>query len=505
MTRTHRTVALLALWAPIMAACPPPYEGTTTTDAATETGSTGSEATTSTSNPTTGSESTGEPTTGPGTSSTGPGTSSTTDNTTGEMGCADDAACQAQDPNTPFCVDKACVDCKGAADPDAACAGLDMNAPVCDADTGKCVVCTAENKQLCIGDKPVCDVAVNQCVGCSENADCPDSACNQESGACFGVEYVIWVDAAAQCDIGDGSMAMPFCQIAQALDKVAMNDPAAGWTIKIKAGNYIQPTLTVPEGALLAMVGDGGVAKLKGTTAATLQVGVNTKLHLGKLNLSSNADDTGLVCSNNAQIYGDDLTFASNRQGYVGTDCSAEFKRAVFYKNTSGALTAIGAGTTHVINSYVSNNGSNAESTYGGLLTGQGQELHVVYSTVLNNLSETGARSVQCTPDAGPTEVRNSVVIAFVAPSIDCPGATIEHSAIDDGKMDGDTNIQAVMADAMNWFDPQVAGVYKAKADTPLKDLALWTDGDPKADFNGDPRPATMGSTDYAGADRPAM
>lgn len=504
MTRTHRTVALLAVWAPIMAACPPPYEEPTTTEAATGTETTGSGTTTSTTNPTTGPDTTGEPTSGPDTTTTGPMTSGTTDNTTGDPGCADDAACKAQDPNTPFCVDKVCVDCKGTADPDTACAGLDPALPVCNQDSGQCVVCTADNKQLCTGETPVCDAAVNECVGCSEHADCPDTACNQESGACFGPEYVIWVDVAAQCDIGDGTMAMPFCQIAQALDKVAMNNPSVGWTIKIKAGNYIQPTLAVPEGALLAIIGEGGVAKLKGTTAATLQVGVNTKLHLGKINLSSNADDTGLVCAG-AQIFGDDVVFASNRQGYVGTDCSANFKRTVFYKNTSGALTAIGAGTTWVTNSYVSNNGSNAESTYGGLLTGQGQELHLVYSTVLNNLSETGARSLQCTVDAGPTEVRNSVVIAFVSPSIDCAGATIEHSAIDDGKMEGDTNLQAVMADAMNWFDPQVAGIYKAKPDTPLKELAMWNDGDPKADFNGDPRPATMGSADYAGADRPAM
>jgi hypothetical protein len=118
-------------------------------------------------------------------------------------------------------------------------------------------------------------------------------------------------------------------------------------------------------------------------------------------------------------------------------------------------------------------------------------------------LSEIGARSLQCLPDAGPTEIRNSVVIAFVSPSIDCGGLTIEHSAVDEGKLDGDTNIAATMADAVTWFDPQVSGVYKAKADTMLAELAVWLDGDPKADFNGDARPGVADATDYAGADRP--
>lgn len=504
MTRSHWTVALLAAWAPLLAACPPPYQDPTTTETGSGTETTGSDTTTTTTNPTTGPDTTSGPTTEPDTSTTGTDTTTTTSPTTGEPGCADDAACKADDPSKPFCVDQACVSCEATAQPDVACAGLDAATPVCDVDNGQCVVCTPDNKQLCTGTTPVCDPAVNECVGCSEHADCPETACNQETGACFGPDYLIYVDAQAVCDVGDGTMAMPFCRISDALDKVAMNDPSVGWTIKVKTGNYIsQTTLTVPDGSLLAIVGDGGVAKVKANSGPTLQVGLTSKVYLGKLSFASNADDTGLACTG-GQIFGDDLNFTLNRQGYVGTDCSARLNRAVFFKNNLGGLTSLGVGDTALINSYVSNNGSNAESNYGGILSGQGQNLSIVYSTVLNNLSEIGARSLICTPDAGTTEIRNSVVIAFVAPSIDCATATISQSAVDEGKVDGDTNIAAMMADAMNWFEPQVSGVYKAKADTPLKDLAVWNDGDPKADFNGDARPATMGMTDYAGADRPA-
>ncbi len=80
---------------------------------------------------------------------------------------------------------------------------------------------------------------------------------------------MVYVDGAAPCDIGDGTMAAPFCQITHALDHVAMNDPSLGWTIKVKTGNYIQPSLVVPEASnVLAIVGDGGIAKIRSTAAA---------------------------------------------------------------------------------------------------------------------------------------------------------------------------------------------------------------------------------------------
>ncbi|MCY0986273.1 right-handed parallel beta-helix repeat-containing protein [Nannocystis sp. ILAH1] len=499
MTRQYWTVAILAC-APLVAGCPPTYTPGET-ESGTETDSETSETSnTTTPDVTTTSTTTVTPTTDTDTSTTTTSTS-TTGPTTGNMGCAGDGDCS--DPAKPFCVDQACVGCGGTPDPDATCAEVDADTPVCNPDSGACVVCTPENKGLCADATPVCDAATNECVGCVEHDDCPDSACNGETGACFALEYVVYVDGVAQCDIGDGTMAAPFCQITHALDHVAMNDPSLGWTIKVKTGNYIQPSLVVPEASNLAIVGDGGIAKIRSNAGPTLQINPSSKVLLGKLNLASNADDTGLTCTG-SQLQGTDLTFSLNRQGYVGTDCTAHFNRSVFYKNTSGGLSAFGAGATAIVNSYISNNGSNAESNYGGLLTGQGHELSLVYSTVVNNLSEVGARSLLCMPDAGTTTVRNSVIIAFVAPSIDCATATFENSAIDEGKTDGDTNLAATMADAMTWFEGQVGGVYKAKLDTPIATLAVWKDGDPATDFNGDPRPATDGETDYAGADRPA-
>lgn len=497
MTRTYWTVAILAC-APLLAGCPPTYTpGTTATETETDSSPTEPTSTTTDVEATT--------TTTSVTPTTGPDVTTTTDAmttegpTTGTPGCVDDGECS--DPSKPFCVDQACVGCDGTPDPDAACAGVSADTPVCDEGSGQCVVCTPDNKALCTGATPVCDAATNECVGCVEHSDCPDSACNPETGACFAPDRALYVDSLAPCEGGDGTAAAPYCQITHAFEHVAMDNPSLGWTIKVKAGNYIQPSLVVPESSVLAIVGHGGTPKIRSTTEATLQISAGAKVTLGKLNFT-NAEDVGLTCAG-GQIYGADLTFSLNRQGYVGTDCSARFDRSVFYRNASGGLSMFGAGTTELVNSYVSNNSFNAESYYGGLLTGQSHELKLLYTTVLNNLSETGARSLLCMPDAGPVHVRNSVIIAFVAPSIDCPGATFEYSAIDEGKVDGDTNLAAVMGDAMAWFEPQVGGVYKAKAGTPLANLAVWKAGDPATDFDGDERPGVDGEADYAGADRP--
>lgn len=448
---------------------------------------------------TTDPETTSSPTTAASTTSS---TSDATTATTGSPGCQSDAVCQADDPAAPFCLSGACVDCAAMPEPDAACMDRDPALPVCDTGSGSCVACGPDNPGACGGSTPACDAASHTCVGCDEHTDCPATACDRSTGACFSPDRLIFVDVSAQCDIGDGTIAKPFCLISQAIDEIAAGGPSLGWTVKITTGNYTQSELVIPPGTVAAFVGDGGVAKLKSTTAATLQIGANAEIALHKLSFSSNADNPGVTCTG-AQIWASDVTLVLNTEGYVGANCDAEFRRAVFYKNTSGGLSVSGGGETRLENTYLSNNGSNATSMYGGVTVSQGHRLSAVYTTILNNLSETGARSLQCSADAGPVEIRNSVLVAFVLPSIACASAVFTQSAIDEGKQGGDTNLQANAADVMTWFEPQISGVYKVKADNALKELAKWTAGDPVSDYNGDPRPNTDGSPDYAGADRP--
>lgn len=404
-----------------------------------------------------------------------------------------------------FCVDEACVSCDQTDDGDAACAGESAETPVCDA--GACVECSADNATLCTGSSPVC--VDNECTACTEHSECPDTACNFETGACNGLDYVIYVDRAAPCDGALGTMEAPLCKIGDAFAVMMANEQgvAAGWTIKVKAGNYIEEPLLVPDGSVVTFTrwGDGSVkVRAPDDAGDTMLIQNGSTVYLDRLEFKSNADFNGVVCAG-SKVYADDVRFTANRlQGYESTDCDSKLNRVVVFDNDSGGLASYGAGVTTVTNSYISGNGSQNFGTYGGVLSAQGNEMHLIFSTVVNGLSQMGPTSLQCV-DSGPTEVRNSVLIGFAAPSVDCPTAVITTSAVDEGAVDGDGNVIAVKADIMNFFDAPTAGVYPAKAGTPLQDLAVWKTGDPKVDFNGTARVNTDAGMDFAGADKPEM
>lgn len=509
MTRVHfHTVSVAMLT--MLAACPPGEEMTTKggTDSSGETTDTttgGSEEgqsdptmnTTLTSTetmPSSGSMSDSDSdsdtnTTAPTTSTTGPGPE-----------CRADDEC---DDAAPFCQDEKCVTCDATDEPDVKCSGLDADKGVCGPD-GACVTCTAESAGACKGNTPVCDDS-NACAACTMHAQCGETACNLETGACFAPEYVIYVDKAAPCDVGAGTMDAPFCKIGDAFTKMLGDDVTLGWTVKIKSGNYIEEPLIVPDGALVTLTRWGdSTPKIRATddTSATLTIQNASTVFIDRLAFNSNSDYNAIVCAG-SKVWIDDSRMATNKlQGYESTDCDSKINRTVVYDNDGGGIASYGAGTTTITNSFITGNGTQNFGEYGGIRTAQGNELHLIYSTVVNNLSETGPRSLQCV-DAGAAEIRNSVLIGFAPPSIDCPGGVFTGSAIDEGAVDGDGNLAATVLDIMTFFNPQMAGVYTAKADTGIATLAKWKDGDPKTDFDGTARPNTDGADDFAGADRP--
>ena len=84
----------------------------------------------------------------------------------------------------------------------------------------------------------------------------------------------------------------------------------------------------------------------------------------------------------------------------------------------------------------------------------------------------------------------------------------INNSAVDELVDAGMNNIMATAADVDAWFSYMNPGIYNAEAmvgdePSPLTDLALWIEGDPRTDFNGALRPMTDGSPTFPGADIP--
>jgi len=434
-------------------------------------------------------------------SDSGTGTTTEPDPTTTgvQPDCTMDGDCAG---DTPFCEAEKCVNCIGTAMPDTACAGVNGDLPVCSS-AGACVECSTENAVLCTGTSPVCG-ADNACTACTTHSECGATACNLETGACFGPEYVLYVDRMAACEGALGTMEMPFCKIGDALLKMN-EDLSVGYTIKIKGGNYLEEPLVVPDTALVALTRWGDTSpKIRALddSGVTLTVANESKVFIDRLAFNSNDSNDAVVCAS-ASVWIDDTRIASNKgQGYESDACTTRIVRTVIFDNDGGGLASYGAGTTHVISSFVTGNGTQNGGDFGGILSAQMNELHLVYSTVVNNLSEMGPRTLKCV-EAGPTEVRNSVLIGFGIPSVECATAVFTTSAVDEGTVDGDGNVIATLMDIMNFFEAPVTGVYAAKADTAIAALAVWKDGDPKTDFNGTPRANMDGATDFAGADKP--
>ncbi len=491
----------------LLAACPPPAGDTTvgssesSSEGESSTGDTDSGVTQSTpADPTTMGETTATSTgVSDSESMTGPSTDPSTSSSTGPSpDCRDDGDCGG---GTPFCSDGTCVACDGTADPNAACAGLGGDLNFCVG--GECHECSVDDNQ-CNQSTPVCDADVLECVGCTLHAQCPDSACNLETGVCNDVNYVLYVDRlAADCAVGDGTQAMPYCKVTEALVRT-MDEPGAGWTIKIRAGNYTEDPLTIPSDALITLSGWDGTPRLRATDDAgpTLAVSGNAKVQLDHIQFSNNDSAEGVRCAGGV-VYADDVKLSTNKAaGYSSTDCTSTFNRSVFYDNDGGGIESYGAGRTTIINSYITGNGTQNSGDFGGIRSAQENELHLIYSTVVNNLSMSGPRSLHCTADAFPAEVRNSVLIAFAVPSVDCPVATFTTSVLDEGSTEPGILV-ATMADIANFFEPMMGGIYKAKPDTLMKDIAQWKDGDPRTDYDGQARPKADGDLDWPGADIP--
>lgn len=509
MLRTICTLSLpLAL---LLTACTGDDIGATDTQTGT---ATDSDPTTSTSSTTTtsGATTTTAGTTMGSTSSTSAGTetdtTATTSTTTGvepectKEGEADDA-CAAE---VPFCQDGKCVDCSGAGG-DASCSALDPNAGVCA--EGSCVQCTMENAGACVGTSPVCDTESSSCVKCTEHVQCGDVACNLVDGSCFASDYVLYVDKTADCANGTGAVDAPFCTLVEAFAKIGEPDNlAAAWTVRVQAGTYSAPVHQTPDNSTIAVLSQGGPTIIRSSENAApgLTTGQSSVLFMRGL-VFSLSSSSGLKCSG-ATIFGDDVQARTNEDyGIETVDCDSHLRRALISQNQEGGIASYGAGSTNIVNSYVTANGT-ALSEFGGIRSAQGNALNVLYSSVISNDGDVVA-SIQCV-DASPGEVRNSVVIGRTnMPSVACDNAVISGSVVDDGEDQGDGNYPANSNDLKVLFENAVGGIYRVKAlvddfPSPIAEVAIWLTGDPKTDYDGHARAAVDSMPGFPGADVPA-
>ncbi len=394
------------------------------------------------------SESSADPTTSPDSSGTGtsdPDTTSSSESSSSSTGTCDTI--------------EECVPCGDFENPDAACAENFPERPVCNVESGSCVQCSPDNAAACDGSTPVC--SAGECVGCSFHDECPDTACDISTGACFDDACVREVD-------GDGGEI--YSSLTTAIDD--------GCVVILHERNGDVPyteSVDIDGIKVAILTADGEDPQVQGVGGSpTIHIGVGSTVYIVGMRLRGNTGAAGLDLDDGT-VYVDDSQIVQNAGGgVVGT-----------------------GGELHARNSFVGGNGGNGFSPTTGLEL-DGVDVSLSYVTVAFNEGD-GADSFQCSATTGT--LRNSIVLGSDPASFDCPGVSADHTAFDDviagaGNEDVSPASGAWFANPVSDFHVTVSGASTFSA------VAEWTTGDPAADIDGtDARPSSDGSPDVAGAD----
>jgi hypothetical protein len=372
------------------------------------------------------------------------------------------------DPMNPICEDMACVPCTDVAVPDDACAEKGAGTPVC-RDDGACVACTPANAGACEGTTPVCDGATNECGPCGFHEQCPGTACEIATGACFSDACVVEVD-------GDDGADADYDNIQAALTDgcVVIVHELDGIDVPYLEALAVDG-ITVSTVAIVAADGEEPVVQ---------GVGGNPALSI----------------AGGASAYVQGLAFRNSAAAGILVDgANLYLDRAAIGNNTGGGLALANAANGQLRNCFIGGNGGGAPGSRG--LHVNGSTLELLYSSVARN--DAGADDSLFCSLTSTVSVRNSILVGRDSPSINCTPLTATYSVFDEA-IPGEGN-EAVAAINNNWFDDVFAGDLHltGAGATQFADVAQWAEGDAASDIDGDPRVAVVGGMEHAGADVP--
>ncbi|HEY0134465.1 MAG TPA: hypothetical protein VGB85_10305 [Nannocystis sp.] len=431
------------------------------------------------------------------------GTDETT-GTTGPSGCLGDIvgnpACGGV---TPYCVDGACVSCT-----ELDCIAAEPDKPICAQDLGTCVQC--QQNADCAADPPICNQATGTCVQCTEHEQCPATACNLETGLCFPEGPVLYVDnspdAPTFCsDLKPDqglSPEKPLCTLQNALGRVVEGQPT---TIKIKTGTKPQNGIAeLPIGSYTVAMRHYGntVPSLIisfADPALTINEGNLVFMHRIAVWNTSPSSDPLIACAGGelgARLWLDQQSIFGGRTAIRANNCRVHVRRSTITGNTIGGIDLAGPdgdlAKLWVENSYITDNNG---TKFAAIRMGDVTSADILFSTIALNKSPLAA--IECIGNwSGQLTIRNSAIVnpgPLYGPACDA-NVTTSFQLPDSPDKAGLMSVFSTFAD----------GVFRAKLDGELKDIAVWHIGDPIIDHDGDPRPTVDSSPDYAGADRPS-
>ena len=396
--------------------------------------------------------------TGSGSSSeSGSSSGESSSSTTGPMPCASDEECT--EVEAPFCgMSGECGTCVGTKDPDGACAGVDPLLPLCVG--GACVACTPENPVVCDEQLLLCDGGTNACVPCTGHEQCGSGACELAVGTCFPPGTVVHVD-------DDGGQ--DFTSVSAAVASVGAGAHGVIVVHEIDDGTAY-PSSTIDGGKVIALLSaPSEVPILQGTAGnpGLTVAGAGTVLYIDGLRVSQG---TGL--------------------GMRVDDAFAWVDRSRIVQNSGGGVLAENGAELTLRNCFVGGASADVDA-----IAVNSSTLAMAYSTVgAGSVIVAQTRALYC-ENAATADVRNSILVSLdTMPEVVCPGVVVTNSAS-----------EAEVGFNATWFNGYATGDFSLSASGAMTfaDVALWSNGDPATDIDGDPRPAADATPDYAGADVP--
>ena len=389
--------------------------------------------------------------------------------------------------DTPFCSELGeCVSCSELADGDGACSDADAATPVCS--EGVCVQCTDENAGACVDATPTCG-SDNECVACTEHAHCPESACHLDGpdvGRCF--------DVGAVQMIADGT----------ALTEAFDNAPDGGDLVLVLTGtisDYGNTSISFATSAEVAVIGDGSQLLTNDDLNPIVASGGESIVYFGGVSIGGNILGDGLACSGTSVWLDDSEVRSNDGVGLtVSGGCAAHLRRSVISDNDGGGMDASGA-TTRVLveTSVIASNGNGA----GRGLVFDDAQIEMTFSTVVRN-DGTSDDTLLCIGTAGGV-IRNSILAGRDAPSISGACSNVMFSSNrTDTDVGGADNVSTDVPNEEDWFVAFFRGDYhlSAQGQDELDGIAMWQEGDPATDIDGEP--VSTDSPSFPGYDQPS-
>lgn len=456
--------------------------------------------------------------------------------------------CMEIDPNRPYCAEAGVCGGCSVLPIEGGCAKLDPEHPICNPEDDRCVACTVDDDSLCTGDKPACDLLTNECTGCYEHSHCPGTACDILKGECFPPDKILYVRVGVPEDgectenvpLG-GTIDNPYCYANLAIAHAQDQGPTSGWTFKFLEtnspyyhGKVLIPGVPANTPVSYAFIHEGSYsqedAAFKYHTriqapGPVFVVGENVTAYINNFTIFNTALQSdvgvGIGCLPGANVFFyDGFVTDARGPGIRAIGCNIYLKRASVHGGRTEGIDLACAEQhceLHMENSYVTDNGY-VEVDGGGGIVAENATLHILYSTILNNNNEpdpndASARgdAIHCVGDAVDGTIRNSVIASKQMgnfASIKCdPGKLTVTSSLLDSEPFKQNNHKIDSETILGYFDTntitgeKVFKNFPKDFDTDVLKHAFWQKGDPRFDFDGEPRIAKDGEKDFPGAD----